>query len=326
MIPTKTFPLKLLFVFGIQGTLFALLQSTTVAQTVRSIEAGMPVRVFILAGQSNMEGAGVVSSGAKPRNEGNGTLDFLVNKSEIRKDYQHLIKSDGSWIVRNDVWIWYLGRKGNLSVGYGAQRNRIGPEFQFGNVIGNAIDEPVLLIKVAWGGKSLAKEFRPPSSGGEVGDCFSEMLKHIDSVMSNLSTDFPELAKREAILSGFGWHQGWNDGCSKEQTAEYETNLVNFIKDVRKELDTPKLPFVIANSGFAGWDQTVDRRLHIIKAQSDAASRPEFAGNVKCVETRNFYRKENVSPSRQRYHWNGNAETYCLIGEAMATAMIQLIK
>ena len=302
------------------------LQVETVAQEAGGVNALKPVRVFILAGQSNMEGAGVVSGGAKPRNDGKGTLDFLVKKSEVRKNYQHLVDSGGSWIVRDDVWIWYLGKKGNLTVGYGSKSDRIGPEFQFGNVIGNAIDEPVLLIKVAWGGKSLAKDFRPPSSGGEVGSYYLEMLKHIESVLNNLSSDFPELANRKCVLSGFGWHQGWNDGCSKDQTAEYEANLVHFIKDVRHDLNALELPFVIANSGFAGWNQKVDRRLGIMKAQANAAKRPEFSGNVKCIETRDFYRGEDVSPSRQRYHWNGNAETYCLIGESMATAMIQLIK
>jgi hypothetical protein len=43
--------------------------------------------------------------------------------------------------------------------------HHIGPEFQFGHVIGNAIDAPVLLIKTAWGGRSLYEDFRPPSSG-----------------------------------------------------------------------------------------------------------------------------------------------------------------
>ena len=32
-------------------------------------------------------------------------------------------------------------------------------------VVGDAYEEPVLLVKLSWGGKSLAKDFRPPSSG-----------------------------------------------------------------------------------------------------------------------------------------------------------------
>ena len=306
--------------------LIVFLQSKAVAQEEMQASPLKPVRVFVLAGQSNMEGAGVIGGKSKQRNAGQGTLDFLVNSSDRRGKYQHTIDSDGNWRVRNDVWIWYLGRKGGLTVGYGAKQDRIGPEFEFGHTVGEFFQEPVLLIKIAWGGKSLAKDFRPPSSGGEVGAYYHEMLKHIASVVGNLSREFPELENRKAVLSGFGWHQGWNDGCSIEHTAEYRGNLINFIKDVRQDLDVANLPFVIANSGFAGWEQKVARRLDIIKAQSSAAKLPEFAGSVSCVETRDFYFGEDVSPSRQRYHWNGNAETYCLIGESMAKAMIQLVK
>ena len=302
------------------------LQAKTVAQEKLGVQSVKPVRIFILAGQSNMEGAGVIAGGSNQRNGGKGTLEFLVNKSDRAANYQHTIDSAGNWRVRNDVWIWYLGRKGGLTVGYGAKKDRIGPEFQFGHTVGNYFEEPVLIIKIAWGGKSLAKDFRPPSSGGEVGAYYQEMLKQIASVTGNLSKEFPELKDCKVVLSGFGWHQGWNDGCSKEHTAEYRGNLINFIKDVRQDLDAPNLPFVIANSGFAGWEQKVVRRLDIIKAQASAAKLPEFFGSVSCVETRDFYFGEDVSPSRQRYHWNGNAETYCLIGESMAKAMIQLVK
>lgn len=323
----KKFHISDIFVgFLLPIVLIVFLQMKTVAQDKLVAQPVKPVRIFILAGQSNMEGAGVIVSGSKQRNDGEGTLDFLVNKSERCAKYQHTIDSAGNWLVRNDVWIWYLGRKGGLTVGYGAKKDRIGPEFQFGHTVGNFFEEPVLIIKVAWGGKSLAKDFRPPSSGGEVGTYYDEMLKHIVSVSGNLSREFPELANRKGVLSGFGWHQGWNDGCSKDHTAEYGANLINFIKDIRHDLEAPNLPFVIANSGFAGWEQKVTRRLDIIKAQANAARLPEFAGNVKCVETRDFYRAEDVSPSRQRYHWNGNAETYCLIGESMAKAMILLVK
>ena len=49
-----------------------------------------------------------------------------------------------------------------ITVGYGARNDRIGPELQFGHVIGDYFENQVFLIKTAWGGKSLAKDFRPP--------------------------------------------------------------------------------------------------------------------------------------------------------------------
>ena len=44
-----------------------------------------------------------------------------------------------------------------------------------------------------------------------------------------------------------------------------------FIRDLRKESGGPGMPFVIANSGFAGWEQKVDRLLVIMRAQAAVA-------------------------------------------------------
>ena len=89
------------------------------------------------------------------------------------------------------------------------------------------------------------------------------------------------------IATSFAWHQGWNDGLSHVTVAEYETNLTNLIKDLRKEWNTPNLPVAIAVSGFGGWSQKIDRR-GIIKAQHAVAKLKEFKGTVASVETRLF--------------------------------------
>ena len=64
----------------------------------------------------------------------------------------------------------------------GGMSTCIGPELGFGCVIGDAFDEPVLLVKLAWGGKSLGKDFRPPSSGGEVGPFYKEIVDRSKAV------------------------------------------------------------------------------------------------------------------------------------------------
>lgn len=283
-----------------------------------------PVHVFILAGQSNMEGAGAIKG--NNRNGGQGSLEYLVKDPKTARQFAHLVDKNGEWRVRDDAWISYFDRKGGLSAGYGSRPDRIGPELQFGHVVADAIKQPILIIKAAWGGKSLAKDFRPPSSGGETGAYYTQMIENIRQVLSRYETDFPALKGRDYRIAGFGWHQGWNDGCGAAAVAEYETNMVNFIRDVRKELGVKDMPFVIANSGFGGWNQKVDRRLGIMKAQAAAADHPEFKGTAVCVETRDFFRPPDASPSRHGFHWNCNAETYFLIGDAMGKAMIQLLK
>ncbi len=289
------------------------------------VGAEKPVKVFLLAGQSNMAGTGIVKADAK-RNDGKGSLEYLVQNAATAEKFKHLKGQGGTWAIRDDVWIQFLDRKGKLTVGFGGGNDQIGPELGFGVVVGDAFEEPVLLIKLAWGGKSLAKDFRPPSSGGEVGPYYKEIIDRTKSILGDLKTHFPELAGRGHELAGLGWHQGWNDRVVQAYNDEYEKNLANFIRDIRKDLGVKDLPFVIAEKGMSGANETHPRALSLMKAQAAVAEYLEFQGNVAFVGTKVFWREKEVSPSGQAYHWNNNAETYYLIGEAMGHAMLKLCK
>lgn len=288
-----------------------------------ALSGDRPLKVFILAGQSNMEGHGFIKADPR-RNGGKGSLESLARQPETAARFKHLLDKDGKWNVREDVWVHYLDRKGKLTAGFGVKDDRIGPELGFGHVIGDAFEEPVLLIKLAWGGKSLAKDFRPPSSGGEVGPYYKEIVARTKAVLQNLKKEFPEFGDRGYELAGFGWHQGWNDRVNQAYNDEYEKNMANFIRDIRKSLGVKDLPFVIAETGMTGPEEKHPRALSLMKAQAAVAAYPEFKGNVAFVATRDFWRKEEQSPSRQGYHWNSNAESYYLIGEAMGRAMKKL--
>jgi hypothetical protein len=282
--------------------------------------AEKPVKVFVLAGQSNMEGHGFVKADPK-RNGGKGSLESVAKDATAADTFKSLLAKDGTWAVRDDVWIHYLERKGKLTAGFGVREDRIGPELGFGRVIGDACEEPVLLIKLAWGGKSLGKDFRPPSAGGEVGAYYREVVERTKAVLKNLNKEFPEFGDRGSVLAGFGWHQGWNDRINQAFVNEYESNMTHFIRDVRKDLGVKDLPFVIAETGMTGPGETHPRALALMKAQAAVARNPEFKGTVAFVGTKAFWREKDVSPTNQGYHWNSNAETYYLIGEAMGVAM-----
>ncbi len=285
------------------------------------------VKVFVLAGQSNMQGHGKVRADPKA-NGGKGSLEWLVHNADADAGarFKQLVDEHGAWISRDDVQIWYFDRRGDLAPGFGAREGLIGPELGFGNVVGDAVDDPVLLIKIAWGGKSLAQDFRPPSSGQETGPYYREVVKFTRQVISAAATLFPQYAERQLELAGFGWHQGWNDRVNQSFNDEYEQNLVNFIRDMRKDLGVATLPFVIAETGMSGHEEKHPRALSLMKAQAAACQRDEFRGNVAFVATRDFYRPREVSPSGQAYHWNSNAESYYLIGDAMGHAMLELLR
>lgn len=274
-----------------------------------------PIKVFILAGQSNMEGAGVIKADPQ-RNGGKGSLEYLVKDPATAKHFAPLVDNDGQWRTRDDVWISYLDRQGPLTVGYGARKETIGPELGFGWVMGDALDEPVLLIKCAWGGKSLAVDFRPPSAGKPpyslgakddaaiqqdpniIGKYYHEILALTKTALANIKDLVPGSDGRY-VLAGFGWHQGWNDRINDKFNAEYESNMVHFIHDIRKDLGAPALPFVIAETGMGGLEETHPRALSLMKAQAAVAEHKESRATLHLWARRRFGARPN-SPQAGR--------------------------
>lgn len=320
-------------------TLFCLtlLVLTTLAKEAHSSplqSSKKPVKVFILAGQSNMVGQAVADLDGKDYNFGKGTLKSLLLDPTKAPLVKHLLASDGKWKAREDVWVRYKREeqpllRGALSMGFTHYegKHHFGPELQFGHVLGDHYENQVLLIKTAWGGKSLYKDYRPPSSGGTVGTYYKKMIEEVREALSNLKADFPEYGNQGYQLAGFVWYQGWNDGVDpKNAVPEYEQNLVHLIRDVRKELNAPNLPVIVGELTGA-WVKGDENWEALRKAQRDATLRSEFKGNVLFVPTREFVRKAEDSPNPSHgHHEFGNAETYFLVGNALGMGMKRLLQ
>jgi len=73
----------------------------------RAADPPKPVKVFILAGQSNMEGQAVADLDGKDYNDGKGTLNALLNDPAKAPLVKHLKTDKGEWAVRDDVWVRY---------------------------------------------------------------------------------------------------------------------------------------------------------------------------------------------------------------------------
>jgi Carbohydrate esterase, sialic acid-specific acetylesterase len=326
--------------------------------------ADKPVKVFILAGQSNMEGKAP-----------NALLDHQATDPKTKDLFAHLRKDD-KWTVRDDVFIKFLDRKGPLTIGYGSP-GHTGVELEFGTAMGNHFEEPVILIKAAWGGHSLYKLFRSPSATfpadavlekelkqaqdrvrqnneknkkndalptmedikRDYGSSYRKMMGEVKDVMDNYATMFPALKGKTLELAGFVWFQGWNDQYGAEN--EYESNMKHLIKDVRNDLTAPTLPFVIGVMGQNGSKRATGAMLTIQKAQLAMNDVPEFKGNVKAIRTDVLVdkRAEELYPTWQRnveqwklvggdhpYHYLGSAIWFNRIGKAMGDAMLELLK
>ncbi len=314
-----------------------------------------PVKVFILAGQSKMEGKAKMS-----------LVDYQAAQPATRDLFKHWQK-DGKWLERDDVWIKFLDRKGKLTVGYGSPKC-IGPELEFGAVVGDRYDEPVLLIKTAWGGRSLARDFRPPSAGlpadallekmladlkkqkgkenatlddvkKPFGASYREMLAEVNGTLADLKKHFPDYKGQGYEIAGFVWLQGWNDMINADATAEYTANLTHFIREVRKDFKSPKLPFVIGQMGVDGLTPSAGVK-KFKDAQADVMKVEEFKGNVALVKTDAFWDtdaeavfkkgwRENIDEwnkvgSDFPYHYLGSAKTTLKMGRAFGDAIIEL--
>lgn len=321
------------------------------------------VQVYILAGQSNMEGK------AK-----NSLFDHQASAPETKEFFAHL-RDGEKWLEMDDVFINYLNRNGHLTLGYGS-RDRTGIEYEFGYRMGKKHKDPVLLIKTCWGGHSLYKKFRSPSNpvpdavlkqdleqqvknvqrnnekkdrndpaptADEVrqqyGDSYRMMVDEVTNTLKELDTRFPELAGKKTNIAGFVWFQGWNDQYNGAET-EYDHNLRMLVDDIRKEWKKPKLPVVIAVMG-QNMSQEAKGAMKVIQdAQIGVAESDEYKDSVRAVRTdvlvdkaaeelypnwRQNFEKWEKTGSDFAYHYMGSAIWMTRIGGHCADAMIELV-
>jgi hypothetical protein len=306
-----------------------------------------PLRVFILAGQSNMEGPANIK-----------TFDYIGDDPATAPLLKQMRGADGKPTVSDGAWISYLtgveesnfALAGKLAAGYGSMwgqdrdkpGDNIGPEFTFGLTMDAALNEPVLIIKTAWGGKSLHTDFRSPSAGPyqlskfqvenypkqeghgipenfeqwkiekakATGVYYRLMIEHVKEALADPKQVVPNYnASQGCEIAGFVWLQGFNDLVdhhvypehnSPKRFSLYSELLSHFIRDVRKDLDAPKLPFVIGVMGVGGLkDDSVDM-LAFRSAMAAPAAMPEFRGTVTAVETAPFWSDELGAIDKKR--------------------------
>jgi hypothetical protein len=310
-------------------------------------DQSQPVQVFILMGQSNMLGFGRVAPEDQP-----GTLEHLTKK-EGR--YPHLIDDQGNWTIRNDVH-YVQTTVGDRQHPLTVQDRHIGVELQFGHIMGSIHEEPVLILKACIGNRSLGWDLLPPGSEqfefeGKIyagyqesplswdkgttpqpiewyaGKQYDTDTTNAKEVLNDLAKYYPDYQGQGYEVAGFVFWQGHKDQ-NAAHASRYEQNLVHFIKTLREDFQSPQAKFVLATIAFQGWD-LADHGLTVANAQlavsGDQGKYPEFAGNVKTVEARDFWRDRTVSPSGAGHHYNHNAETYMEVGNALGWAMADLL-
>lgn len=299
-----------------------------------------PLKVFILAGQSNMEGPADIS-----------TFDYIGDDPATAPLLKMMRDTDGKPTTADGAWISYhtgandknFTLNGKLTAGYGTMwgadptkpGQKIGPEFTFGLAMDAAFDEPILIIKAAWGGKSLHTDFRPPSAGPFVmpketqelwekhpqgahgipkaeerakwnadkiaatGVYYRLLTEHVKKVLADPKQVIPDYDTKQGYeIAGFVWLQGFNDMVEgqvypkqnqPDRFATYTENLAHFIRDVRKDFNAPKMPFVIGVMGVGGLKDQSSSMVAFRQAMAAPAEMPEFKGKVVAVQTAPFW-------------------------------------
>ncbi len=330
--------------------------------------AKQPLQIYILAGQSNMQGH------AKIR-----TFEHIGMEPLTRPMLAEMIGTDGKPKVCERVWISSIGcanddtteQTGKLTAGFGATQDEIGPEFTFGLYMRKFTDAPILLIKTSWGGKSLNTDFRPPSAGPYVfneaqianfqkqgkdlavkktekekatGIYYRLMVEHVKQVLGDIKRVVPDYDPAQGYeLAGFAWFQGWNDSVdgdtypNRYQPGGYDAYsqvLAHFIRDVRKDLNAPKLPFVIGVLGVGGptaeYGPAEQRYKAVHQYFRDAmaapAKLPEFQGNVAVMLAEKYWDRELKAARAKESEIQQRAKKLAMEGKMKPAEEAELLK
>jgi hypothetical protein len=262
----------------------------------------------------------------------NTLLDVIENDTD---DQWSMLQTDGDWSVMDNAFIYFENGSGDIirdqvSIGQGANPELIGPELMFGYQMDQYYEDPVLIIKTAWGGLSLAEDFRPPSAGGTTGAYYNDMIEIVENVTANITTEFPDLGISAFEIAGFAWFQGWNDGASEDFLNEYESNLNHLVSDVRNDFGVPNLPFVIASAGqggyetHSGWTQDI-QEIVAVAQENVGCDDIVYGGTVGFVNTKPLFMAASESPDDAGFHYHNNARTFLNIGKSIGDEMILAI-
>ena len=172
------------------------------------------LKLYILAGQSNMS----------------GTYNPLVSElpTDLNKEINNVLIAVGGEVN-------YSLEK--LVPGLGATTSNFGPEITFGKDA-SVNNEITAILKYSYGATTLNEDWRPPSSGGQIGWLYTGLINFVRSKITSLDSNYI------VEIDGMCWMQGEYDALDVSKANNYEYNLINLIKDVRNDLSA-NMPFTI---------------------------------------------------------------------------------
>jgi len=169
-----------------------------------------PVKLFLLGGQSNMDGCG--------------------RSEELPASYKTHPANVTTWDNRKKCWV-PLGTDSTAI----ARRQQFGPEIAFTHRLAKAYpDHTIAIIKTSAGGTKLHTQWVPGKG------MYQRFISNFRKACAQL-----EAAGVDYEVAGMLWMQGESDSETVEMAKAYEENLKLLIVGVRKQTGRADLPIVV---------------------------------------------------------------------------------
>jgi len=268
--------------------------------------AEKPVKIYIFAGQSNMEAR--------------------YGKDFLEKNHPELLKDKQIWHVQ----VGWTNGPIQACPNFGVDRAMV-------YKIAEGTGQDILVLRCAVGGTVLQTNWRPPSAvkraGGTLGPLYINLVNRFHNLVANLKEVYPAYHGQGYEIAGFVWFQGECDACTDTEVNGvkvnnchfYEDNLKDLISDVRRDFGAPEMPVLIAQINVSDpWEGKV-------KVKDSAGNTVDTtAGQV----IRDIEKKVAESTPKcvwvetlgldKGYHYD--AASYITIGQRMGDAMLSLAK
>lgn len=230
-----------------------------------------PVKIFLLGGQSNMDGCG--------------------ESEELPDAYKVHPENTITWDNIKKAWV-------PLGTDSFAERRKFkfGPEIVFSHLLAKKYpDFTIAIVKTSGGGTKLWKHWLPEQA------MYSRFLQNMENAMQQLSD-----SGVTCEVCGMLWMQGESDAETIEWANAYEENLKILFKDVRVQTQKEKLPIVMGRISIGLLRETpwpFDYTKRVQEAQEKVAADDE---NVYIINTDKLKTlKDNTHFNTEAQIWLG---------------------
>ena len=257
--------------------------------------------LLIVAGQSNAVGFDA-KPGEMPTDEADQQIMFWWKCGDPPPD-EHDSTSGGKWthLQAQPLGNPKMPRQGRQYGNFAQPEGGFGPEIGFARTLYARENKPLAVVKAAFSGTGLRRDW-DHTDKGEGGACYRALIAEVRAAVA--------AAKKNGITlhpRGFAWVQGESDANAAD-SVRYASNMTAMIAALRRDLNAPGLPAMIAvNTKFGGGR---NRFMPVVIDQQKAAA--SFDPRCEYVDTSGASIANNV-----HYDAKGTLEVGRLFAETL---------